>query len=135
MRCSRNDKGSEATAVTTDSDQNIYVTGFVSTVAHDTDFLTIKYDENGTLLWQKRYNGPGNDVDRGAAPIAVDSQGAVYVTGESDNGGGNGSTHLAGTGLLRPSNTMVRPGRQIWVQRYNGPDDGGGQTRPAARQR
>ena len=125
------DKTSEATAVTADPEGNIYVTGFVDTVAHDADFLTLKYDLNGTLLWEARYNGPGNDVDRARA-IAVDGQGNVYVTGESDNGKGNNTTRLAGTDFAtikygpdgEPSPTWPDVGFGVGVRRYNGPDDG-----------
>jgi hypothetical protein len=115
------DKGSEAVAVTTDSRGQIYVTGFVDTIDHDVDFLTLKYSSDGHLLWQKRYNGLGNDVDRTAA-IAVDDQGNVYVTGESDNGKGNGTTRLAGLDIATLK--YDADGNPKWVQRYNGPDDG-----------
>ena len=115
------DKSSEAVAVATDSKDYIYVTGFVDTVDRDVDILTLKYDEFGKLLWQERYNGPGNDVDRGV-DIAVDDKGNVYVTGESDNGKGNGETRLAGLDFVTIK--YDASGNQIWAKRYNGPDDG-----------
>ena len=112
---------SQPTAMTTDAIGNIYITGFVQTLKHDVDYLTLKYDPNGKLLWRRRYNGPGNDVDR-ARSIAVDKDGNVYVTGESDNGKGNGLTRLSG--LDWATIKYDKNGIQQWVARYNGPDDG-----------
>ena len=121
----------QPTAITTDAAGNIYITGFVQTPHHDVDFLTFKYDPYGKLLWRARYNGPGNDVDR-ARSIAVDQQGNVYVTGESDNGKGNGLTRLAGLDWAtikydkngNPSPTWPDVGFGVGVRRYNGPGDG-----------
>lgn len=118
-------------AMTTDAAGNIYITGFVQTLRNDVDFLTLKYSPEGKLLWRARYNGPGNDVDR-AHSLAVDAEGNVYVTGESDNGKGNGLTRLAGVDFAtikygpdgKPSPTWPDVGFGVGVRRYNGPDDG-----------
>lgn len=115
------DKDSEPTAMTADSSGNIYVTGFVQTTDHDVDYLTLKYDPDGKLLWQARYNGPGNDVDRARA-IAVDRAGNVYVTGESDNGKGNGKSRLSG--LDYATVKYDAGGRRLWVRRFNGAVNG-----------
>jgi DNA-binding SARP family transcriptional activator len=112
---------SEPTAMTTDEAGNVYITGFIQTQHNDADYLTLKYSPEGRLLWRARYNGPGNDVDR-ARSIAVDAAGNVYVTGESDNGKGNLTTRLSG---LDWATIKYDPqGNQLWVARYNGPDDG-----------
>jgi DNA-binding SARP family transcriptional activator len=124
------ERDSEPTAMTTDREGNIYITGFVDTTNNDADFLTLKYSPDGRLLWHRRYNGPSNDVDR-ARSIAVDREGNVYVTGESDNGKGNGPTHLPGTDYAtikygpdgEPSPTWPDEGFGVGVRRYNGPDD------------
>ena len=112
---------SEPTAMTTDSAGNLYITGFISTLHNDVDYLTLKYDPDGKLLWRRRYNGPGNDLDR-ARSIAVDQDGNVYVTGESDNGKGNGATKLSG--LDWATIKYDKDGNRKWVARYNDPDDG-----------
>lgn len=116
---------SEPKAMTTDAAGNIYITGLVQTLHHDVDFLTLKYDANGNRKWARRYNGPGNDVDR-ACSIAVDKDGNVYVTGDSDNGKGNGLGEDKGrySGLDWATIKYDKDGNQKWVQRYNGPDDG-----------
>ena len=79
-----------ATAMAVDAAGNVYVTGESGGVGSGLDYATLKYDASGNLLWEKRYNGPGNASDRATA-IAVDAAGNVYVTGYSD-GGGSGVT-------------------------------------------
>jgi streptogramin lyase len=71
---------SVATAITVDSANNVYVTGYSPGTNSANDIVTIKYDQNGNQVWLQRYNGPGNGNDAGNA-IAVDNNGNVYVTG------------------------------------------------------
>ena len=65
-----------------DDSGNVYVTGYSYGSGTASDYLTIKYNSAGDSVWVRRYNGPGNDIDR-AASIAVDISGNVYVTGVS----------------------------------------------------
>src|SRR5258706_11182747 len=112
----RGDQGHEQAEMVTDPSGNFYITGFENTIAHDVDFLTLKYGPDGTLLWERRYNGPGNDLDR-AKSIAVDKAGNVYVTGESDGGKGHGTDNLSG---LDVATIKYSPeGKELWVQRYS----------------
>jgi DNA-binding SARP family transcriptional activator len=118
----RGDGDSEPTAISLDNTSTgIYVVGFVQTATHDNDFWTARYDTSGNLLWQRRYNGPGNDVDR-ARSVAISDPADVFVTGESDNGRGNGKTRLSGLDIATIRYNVA--GKQIWVARYNGPRDG-----------
>jgi len=92
-------------AMTYDAAGNVYVTG-----SGGSNYLTVKYSPEGTVLWQAVYNGPANDADYGTA-IAVDNSGNVYVTGRS-----------FGTGTETDFATIKydAAGTQLWVQRYNG---------------
>ncbi|AEW00581.1 hypothetical protein A4D02_24960 [Niastella koreensis] len=72
-----------ATGLALDYRGNVYVTGSSKGICTASDFATIKYDKSGAEQWITRYNGPANGDDGagGKHPIAVDSQGNVYVTG------------------------------------------------------
>jgi hypothetical protein len=76
-----------ANAITVDSANNVYVTGYSSATNFNFDIVTIKYGSNGNQVWLQRYNGPGNGNDAGNA-IAVDNSGNVYVTGYDTLPGG-----------------------------------------------
>lgn len=71
-----------------DNSGNIYVTGESDrdvTFNTNHDYLTLKLDPQGNVVWTARYNGVANATDRAAA-VSVDAQGQVYVTGRSFNG-------------------------------------------------
>jgi uncharacterized delta-60 repeat protein len=101
----------QATAITSDEQGNVYVTG--SSIGDDrfSDYATIKYDKDGNTKWVKRYNGPVNNSDRAVA-IAVDASGNVYVTGTS-----------WGSGTFEDYATIKYDanGNELWVARYDGP--------------
>lgn len=74
----------EAISIAVDDNGNVFVTGSDYSLTAE-DYVTIKYSSDGNTIWTKRYNGNGTgssyDVPYG---IAVDSEGSVYVTGESN---------------------------------------------------
>lgn len=102
-----------------DNSGNVYVTGNSIGIGTGIDYITIKYNPFGTLLWEQRYNGTANDEDY-ARDIALDNSGNVYVTGSSV-GIGSSSDCLT----IKYNNS----GALQWEQRYNGPansiDNGG----------
>jgi uncharacterized delta-60 repeat protein len=104
----------QAWHITVDVSGNVYVTGNSDSTGTGFDYLTIKYDPNGDVAWARRYNGPGNSVDRAWA-IAVDGSGNVYVTGRS---GGSGTSDDYATLKYYPD------GDTAWLTRYNGPGNG-----------
>jgi len=99
-------------SIAIDNSGNSYVTGAVTRTGSDLDYITIKYDANGTQIWAVFYNGPGNAEDFPSSN-AIDASGNIYVTGYSD-----------GSGTLRDYCTVKynNAGAQQWVQRYDGPD-------------
>jgi hypothetical protein len=103
-----------AVAVVMDGWGNVYVTGSSWITQTDCDYLTIKYRLNGDIGWVRRYDGPANGVDHVSA-MATDDLGNVYITGAS-----------RGSGVSDDYATVKydSSGRQIWVRRYNGPDNG-----------
>lgn len=103
-----------------DTSGNVYVTGFASnTTGNSTsnyDYVTVKYDTEGTKQWEDYYNGPVNGYDV-PHDLKVDSNGDVIVTGESD-----------GPGNIREIATIKydSDGRELWVSRYSGTNGFGG---------
>ncbi len=104
----------EATALKTDLSGNICVTGGSDGKGTGRDYLTIKYDPEGEIIWERRYGGAGTEFDQARA-LSVDAPGNVYVTGESYN---------RGTGLDYLTIKYYPNGDTAWVRRYNGPADG-----------
>lgn len=90
---------------------NVYVTGRSIGKGTNTDFTTVKYNDDGDQKWERRYNGPGNSLDEAIA-VVVDSKRNVYVTGWS-----------TGSGTNRDFATIKYndDGDRKWVKRFNGP--------------
>ena len=116
-----NDPGSgvdRAYAIAVDANGYVYVTGSAQLTGSFTeDYLTVKYDSLGNVVWTARYNGNGNGTDV-AHDVAVDGSGNVYVTGEAWEG--TVSEYYNYTTIKYNSG-----GDSVWVARYNGPKNGG----------
>lgn len=102
----------EAMDIAFDPNGNVYVTGSSTRSLSGTDFLTIKYDSNGTVLWTARYDNGWDDV---GMAISVDAGGNVYVTGAS-----RGTTLSLDCATIK----YTASGTQQWVARYNGSASG-----------
>lgn len=100
----------QACAIAMDGDGYVYVTGKSEGTSNNFDFLTIKYNSDGVEQWTARYNNPaGNGWDIAYA-LAVDTNGNVYVTGESYDQ----NTYYDCVTVKYDS-----LGVQQWVQRYS----------------
>ena len=102
-------------AIVVDSSGNTYVTGLScdGPYSYDCDYLTIKYEPNGTELWLRKYDGPGNDYDCASA-ITIDSCDNIYVTGSSK---GSDAGFVSGEDY---ATIKYSPdGNELWVARYN----------------
>ena len=106
-----------ATALVCDGDGHVIVTGWSVLAGGNQDYFTIKYSGvNGSILWQKRYDGPNQGADIPVA-VAVDSANNAIVTGSSISANGNQDIytlrHKASDGLttgeLRYSGPQTRP--------------------------
>jgi type IX secretion system substrate protein/beta-propeller repeat-containing protein len=79
----------EARMVKVDAAGNVYVTGSSEANISSTsdDYLTVKYDMNGMMLWQKRHPGTGigTATDDYAIGLVLDGTPNVYVTGYCNN--------------------------------------------------
>lgn len=99
-----------ATSLTLDHLGNVYVTGIVSISENDTDYATIKYDNNGNELWVRGYHGTAGLQDE-AISIASDKSGNVYVTGRSTN-----KETFSDYATIK----YDASGNELWVKTYNG---------------
>ena len=99
-----------ASGMKLDADDNIYVTGFTSTENFSYDYTTMKFSPNGDLIWDKGYNGTGNNSDQANA-ICLDKIGNVYVTGSSIG---------VNTGLDYVTIKYNPAGDSLWIRRFNG---------------
>ncbi len=70
-------------AVALDTHNKIYVTGQSNGVDTGADFGTLRYEEDGAMMWEARYSSPGNKSDQ-AMDIVVDTEGNVFVVGTAD---------------------------------------------------
>ncbi len=101
-----------AYSLVTDSDGNVYVTGY-STISYpsDKDYTTIKYNSEGIEQWIVNYNGTGNGNDR-AWNMEIDEEENIYVTG--------------GSFIFETSSTDYatikynNDGEELWVASYDG---------------
>jgi len=107
-----------ATSLAVDNQHNVYVTGSATMhglVLGNIDYVTLKYDINGNLLWTADYDGPSQGEDD-AYKLKVDGLNNVIVTGYSKNS-------LLGTGDYATVKYDGN-GNQLWVMRYDGPGHG-----------
>ncbi|MBA4311311.1 MAG: hypothetical protein C0417_01655 [Chlorobiaceae bacterium] len=72
----------QANAIAVDDNGNVVTTGISFTSYTGADYLTLKYNERGEVLWSKRFNGDANGYDE-AVGIVTDKNGNVYVSGFS----------------------------------------------------
>jgi hypothetical protein len=82
-RYDQNSGADEAAALALDSAGNAYVTGKSTGSGTGFDYLTLKYDGSGGLVWRARYNNKDVNGTDEATAIALDAAGNVYVTGRS----------------------------------------------------
>lgn len=73
----------EVAGMAIDNAGNIHVTGLAKGDSTSSDYLTLKLDPQGTVLWAKLYDSPYHLYDQAVA-INVDATGNVIVTGQGD---------------------------------------------------
>ena len=101
------------TAMATDASGNVYVTGYADNGTTGTDYVTIKYNNQGVKQWTATYDGAGSGNDYANA-ICTDKAGNIYVTGTSDA--------LVG-GFINDNAVTIKynsNGDQLWVAVFDG---------------
>ncbi len=105
--------------VAADDSGNAYVAGASQGIGTGFDFFLAKYDPDGNLLWDARYDGFGG-YDRVRA-VAIHSDGGAVVAGESES---------AAADYDYATIRYNAAGEHLWTARYDGP--GNGRDIPAA---
>ena len=110
----------EPNAITIDAQGNIVIAGDSdrdpSPIVNN-DYLLVKYNTSGSLLWSVRYNSTANDNDRAMA-VVTDATNNIYVAGRVFNGGDDDFVTIK----------YNSAGTQQWLKKY----DNGGTDRPTS---
>lgn len=80
-------------AIAIDTTGNPIFTGYSQTDSITGDYYTMKCDTTGSTIWEINYNGLANKNDQ-ASDIALDSEGAIYVIGQSQDSSGTNSQFI-----------------------------------------
>ena len=102
--------GDRAFRVAVDALGNIVATGMDATGYMD--WMTIKADADGNLLWSQRYDG-GRNNDETPNMLAIDAAGAVYVTGKGGPNPGSGNISYV-KGVVVKYNADGSPQWAVW---------------------
>ncbi|HMQ70617.1 MAG TPA: SBBP repeat-containing protein, partial [Ignavibacteria bacterium] len=75
-----------ATDLAIDNDNNIIVTGFYPQASNTSknNYIITKYSRDGNVIWNRNFNGSGNDDDK-ALQLITDINNNIYLTGQSTN--------------------------------------------------
>lgn len=73
------------TAVCVDQNNNVIVVGATLNTTSNYDFVVIKYDTDGNLIWTQTFNGTGNNYDVPTA-VTTDINDNIFVVGASMGG-------------------------------------------------
>ncbi|MEO8209231.1 MAG: SBBP repeat-containing protein, partial [bacterium] len=69
--------------IKTDGNGNVFVTGQSLKSSDGTgDFVTLKYNSSGDVLWSKTYDGPGQ-LDDLPVEMKIDKTGSIFIIGSS----------------------------------------------------
>jgi uncharacterized delta-60 repeat protein len=99
-----------AWGIAVDGSGNVIVTGYTTMSGNNIDYVTIKFNSNGTQLWAKTYNGTGNGTDQ-AWGIVIDEDDNIYITGTS-----RGSNNYDDCVTIK----YTPSGTESWVKRFDG---------------
>ena len=95
-----------------DAEGNVYVAGTTREAETGNQFVTIKYNASGTLLWARHYTPGKGTFSAGADSLVVDERGDIYVLGVSMS--------REDRRLQMITVKYNKNGEQQWVAKYSG---------------
>ncbi|MBX7108656.1 MAG: SBBP repeat-containing protein [Chitinophagales bacterium] len=108
----------EGKAITLDTSGNVYVCGNSIGNGTSDDYITIKYDALGNMIWSARYNFV-NEADVATSISVNAANGNVFVTGYSD---ANSTASVTNYDIATVKYSSI--GNENAVVRYNGSGNG-----------
>ena len=99
-------------AIKASADGGVIVAGETASFSANADFWILELAADGSVMWQKRYGGPGRDIARA---LARSSNGGYLVAGETNSFGAGGKDFW----LLK----LAANGDILWQRSYGGPAD------------
>lgn len=100
-----------ALSVVMGPDSNLYVAGYSTDSAPQSDITVVSLTTSGSERWVYKYNGPGDYYDA-ASSIIAGPDGTLYVAGESRGVGTFDDFTVV---------SLTDLGEERWVYRYTGP--------------
>ncbi|MBN8584035.1 MAG: SBBP repeat-containing protein [Ignavibacteria bacterium] len=100
----------EGSSIAVDANGDVYVTGTAAHIVTENsgqDWITIKYNTNGEIIWQKAYDD--NISNDKAETLTIDNEGNVYVAGRC-----NAPAYHIGIAKYD------REGNLLWITKYDG---------------
>jgi uncharacterized delta-60 repeat protein len=104
----------EANDIKVDASGNVYITGFVKDSLTDFDFITMKLNASGNVLWTSQFNNNTVNGEDRASKLEIDPTGNVYVLGYADRN----PIFLVNEDIVLIKYSSL--GVQQWVKQYNG---------------
>ncbi|HEX8577672.1 MAG TPA: SBBP repeat-containing protein [Flavobacterium sp.] len=77
-----NGSDDKATAIQVSSTGDVYVTGYSNDNVEQHNYLTLKYNSSGSLIWTRTFNDSLNGDDEAYA-MTMDNSGKIYITGNA----------------------------------------------------
>ena len=104
------------TDIKRDQQGNTYICGAYFN-GSNYDLIVVKYNDSGTELWRRVYNGTGN-LDDASSNMVLDASGNVYVTGASY--GVNSLTDIITLKINGSNGTIAWTARYDFSNKYEG---------------